>query len=91
MWLISEECHELLDALPVLVADEKDDGDIIKTESLADDIADTARYGMKSMVSPHAKPKEVERAELLDSFDTKLDRIRKLRGSGKTGPHRPAE
>ena len=81
MWLIAEDCHELLDALPVLVADEERDGDIIKTDSLADDIGDTARYGMKSMVSPHAKPKEVERAELLDSFDTKLDRIRKRRAA----------
>lgn len=79
MWLIAEDCHELLDALPVLVADEERDGDIIKTDSQADDIADTARYGMKSMVSPHPKPKEEERKELLDSFDTQLDRIRQRR------------
>jgi len=90
MWLIAEDCHELLDALPVLVADEERDGDVVKTESMADDIGDTARYGLKSMVAPHAKPKEQERQELLDSYDEQLERIRKRRatkaGSGSTAP-----
>jgi hypothetical protein len=85
MWLIASDCHELLDALPVLVADEEKDGDIIKTDSLADDIGDTARYGMKSMVSPHQKPEEEVRQELLDSFDTKLERIRKRRAGKSSG------
>lgn len=85
MWLISSECHELLDALPVLVADPEKDGDIIKTESLADDIADTARYGLKSMIALHPKPKEVERQELMDSFDQQIERIRKRRESGPGG------
>jgi hypothetical protein len=58
VWLIALECHELLDALPVLVADKDKDGDIIKTDSVADDIADTARYGIKSMVAPAVMPKE---------------------------------
>ena len=79
MWLIAEDCHELLDAIPVLVADPERDGDIIKTDSLADDIGDTARYGIKSMLALHPKPKEVERRELLESFDDELEAIRKLR------------
>lgn len=81
MWLIAQDCHELLDAIPVLVADPERDGDIIKTDSLADDIADTARYGIKSMLALHPKPKEVERQEMLESFDDELDLIRKLRGT----------
>ena len=81
MWLIAEDCHELLDALPVLVADDDRDGDIVKTESIEDDIADCARYGMKSMVSPGKKPQDVERQELLDSFDEKLARIRSRRAN----------
>lgn len=85
MWLIAEDCHELLDAIPVLVADPERDGDIIKTDSLADDIGDTARYGIKSMLALHPKPKEVERAEMLESFDVKIDRIRKLR-AGEAEP-----
>jgi hypothetical protein len=58
LWFIALECHELLDAIPVLVADPEKDGDIIKTDSVADDIADTARYGLKSMVAPVGMPKE---------------------------------
>jgi hypothetical protein len=81
LWLIAEDCHELLDAIPVLVADPDRDGDIIKTDSLADDIADTARYGIKSMLALHPKPKEVERREMLESFDEEIDFIRKLRGT----------
>lgn len=76
MWLISAECHELLDAIPVLVADPKKDGDIIKTDSIADDIADTARYGLKSMLSPRGIPREVE-------LDEKLKAVRQ-RFAGQT-------
>ena len=79
MWLIAEDCHELLDAIPVLVADDERDGDIVKVESIEDDIADCARYGMKSMISPANKPKAEERQELLDSFDAKIARIRARR------------
>ena len=79
MWLIAEDCHELLDALPVLVANEERDGDIVKVDSIEDDIADCARYGMKSMISPANKPKDVERQEVLDSFDAKIARIRARR------------
>lgn len=65
MWLIAADCHELLDALPVLVADEEKDGDIVKTDSVADDCADAARYGMKSMLAPGGTPKE---QQLEDKF-----------------------
>jgi hypothetical protein len=83
MWLIAEDCHELLDALPVLVADQEKDGDIVKTDSISDDIADTARYGIKSMLALHPKPKEVERREMLEGFDDELETIRKMREARK--------
>jgi hypothetical protein len=63
VWLISTACHELLDAIPVLVASQEKDGDIVKTDSIADDIADTARYGLKSMLHPAMKPESVELEE----------------------------
>ena len=63
MWLIAADCHELLDALPVLVADPDKDGDIIKTDSVADDCADAARYGLKSMLAPSGTPKEQQLEE----------------------------
>lgn len=65
MWLIAADCHELLDALPVLVADKDNDGDIVKTDSVADDIADTARYGLKSMVAPRGMPADEQLKEKL--------------------------
>lgn len=67
MWLIAADCHELLDAIPVLVADPDKDGDIIKTESVADDIADTARYGLKSMLAPRGIPRDAALEEKLAS------------------------
>ena len=90
MWLIGEECHELIDAIPVLVADDEHDGDIVKTESIEDDIADSARYGFKSMVSPSKKPHEEERKELIDSFDEKIRRIRERRAKN-TGDDQPQD
>jgi hypothetical protein len=65
MWLISEECIELCDALPILVADEKKDGDVLKSDSIYDDLADCARYGLKSMLSPRSVPKEVQLEQTL--------------------------
>jgi hypothetical protein len=79
VWLILEDCHELIDALPVLVGDEEKDGDIVKTESIEDDVADCARYGMKSMAAPRAKPEAEAREELLERYDSEIERIRKLR------------
>ncbi|MBA3914587.1 MAG: hypothetical protein H0X25_12230, partial [Acidobacteriales bacterium] len=64
-WMISEMCPELINALPLLVRDEKKPEDVRKTDTLADDIADTARYGLKSMLSPRNKPTEVLREEYL--------------------------
>jgi hypothetical protein len=63
VWLIAAECHELIDAIPTLVADPNKDGDIIKTESIHDDIADCARYGLKSMLRPRGTPKSVQLEE----------------------------
>jgi hypothetical protein len=45
-WLISEDCAELIDCLPLLVYDERDHEDIRKVEG--DDPADSARYGLVS-------------------------------------------
>lgn len=84
MWLITEECHELLDAIPVLVADTEKDGDIIKTETIDDDIGDTARYGMKSMLSPRGTPKEEQKKEELSKLDAKRQRVRDIKA--RLGP-----
>lgn len=60
-WLISANCPELRRALPLLMRNPKDLDDVLKTDTKAADIkmdvADTARYGLKSMLSPGKKPK----------------------------------
>lgn len=83
MWLISTSCHELLDALPVLVANQEKDGDIVKTDSVADDIADTARYGIKSMLNPAVKPEH-------DQLDEQFQEVRK-RFTAKVEEAKPGE
>jgi hypothetical protein len=91
VWLISSDCYELLDALPVAVADEERDGDIVKTDSVADDILDTARYGLKSIPTPKAQPKDERRKQQLASFDDDIRRIRALRDHRNSRPEKEAE
>ena len=45
-WLISDDCHELMDCLPKLVVDKDRGEDTLKMEG--DDAADAARYGLVS-------------------------------------------
>jgi len=81
MWLISEDCTELADALPLLVADEETDGDVLKTETVHDDVADCARYGLKSMLGTQSRPREVERVEMLEKI-----RAEGMEGEGPMTP-----
>jgi hypothetical protein len=62
-WLISAECPELLDSIPMLMRDPKDLDVVLKTDKgsakLEQDVSETARYGLKSMLSQAKKPHEV--------------------------------
>jgi phage terminase large subunit len=49
-WIITRNCYELLESLPVLTRDEANIEDILKCEG--DDVADSARYGIKSRLDP---------------------------------------
>jgi len=63
VWLISAECPELISAIPLLMRNPKDLDDVIATDKgsakLEIDVTDSARYGLKSMLSPGKKPKSV--------------------------------
>lgn len=79
VWIISTECPEILDALPLLMRNPKDLDDVVKTDlSQTDkkmDVADDVRYGLISMLSPGAKPEKVKHAEkLLNILNTTGDR-----------------
>jgi hypothetical protein len=69
VWLISSECPELLNAIPVLMRDPKNLDDVLKTDKgnarIEQDAGDAARYALKSFLSPGVKPKAVELAERL--------------------------
>jgi hypothetical protein len=64
-WIISEECEKLLQSIPLLLRDPKRLEDVKKTDTLADDFGDCARYGIKTHLSPNKKPYENVRAEIL--------------------------
>jgi hypothetical protein len=49
-WIITQNCYELLESLPVLTRDESNIEDILKSDG--DDVADSARYGIKSRLDP---------------------------------------
>lgn len=69
VWIISTECPEILEAIPLLMRNVKDLDDVVKTDlSQADmkmDVADDVRYGLLSMLRPGEKPAKVKHAEKL--------------------------
>lgn len=68
-WVISSECPELLDSIPLAMRNPKDLDDVIKTDKgqadLKMDVLDDNRYGLQSMLNPGRKPDKVLHAERL--------------------------
>lgn len=60
-WLISGQCPELQNALPALLRDPKNLDVVLKTDlgraDITQDVSESARYGLKSELSPGVKPK----------------------------------
>lgn len=73
MLLVSAECPEVISGIPLLVRNTKDAGkleDVFKTDSVADDVADGVRYGLKSELDPRiTAPREVRQAEVYNSVE----------------------
>lgn len=69
VWIISSECPEALETIPVLMRNVKDLDDVVKTDKgqavLAMDVADDLRYGLQSMLGSGHKPDRVKHAERL--------------------------
>lgn len=89
VWQISRNCPKLIETLPSLIRDEKNPEDVLKVDynenGIGDDTADSARYGLQNMLSGSVKPREVKRKELLESFDQRIERIRKYRAGTAFG------
>ena len=62
---IFNTCPRTISSLPVLMRDPENLEDVKKTESLADDIGDEERYGLKSHLAPRKMPAELEFKERL--------------------------
>lgn len=68
-WFISEMCPEALNAIPALEYDSDKGGeDILKTDSVYDDIGDELRYGLQDMLNSAAKPWKIVVQETLDAI-----------------------
>lgn len=67
VWIISSECPEALETIPVLMRNEKDLDDVVKQDKsqtvLAMDVADDLRYGLQSMLGAGRKPDKVVHGE----------------------------
>ncbi len=67
VWIISSECPELLDAIPMAMRNPKDLDDVVKGDlsrtDMNTDVLDDNRYGLLSMLGAVEKPARVEHAE----------------------------
>jgi hypothetical protein len=67
VWIISSECPEALETIPVLMRNVKDLDDVVKTDKgmavMAMDVADDLRYGLQSMLGSGRKPDKVVHGE----------------------------
>ena len=73
VWIMSSECPEALETIPILMRNPKDLDDVVKTDMsqavLAMDVADDLRYGLQSELGSrtHRKPFEVSLSEAIAS------------------------
>jgi hypothetical protein len=88
--LISSECDELIEAIPRMQRDEKNDEDVKKTKTKNDDIYDGCRYTLKSQLAAGKTSFEMRRQKILSQctngneklfVDLRL-RAEKKRGNG---------
>lgn len=71
VWLISTECPEVSESIPILMRDPKDIDVVLKTDKgqarLEQDVSESARYGLKSMLGAVPKPFMVTVAEAVSA------------------------
>lgn len=65
MWLVSDACPKLIECLPTLIRDPDDSETVLKVDyaagdTIGDDPADSARYGLQYMLSSEAIPSDVK-------------------------------
>lgn len=83
-WTISDRCEKLIGQIPTLVRDPDNTEDVLKVDfpenKVGDDAYDGASMGLQyEFGATPVKPMAVERKELLESFDERIERVRRLR------------
>jgi len=73
VWFISAECPQLLAAIPVMMRDPKNLDDVLKTDRssarIEQDCFESARYGLKSMLSAtNSVPAQEQARRILDEY-----------------------
>lgn len=78
-WFISADCPELIEAIPMLMRDPKNLDDVQKTDKgrarIEQDVADDARYGIKSMLGVAHKPATVAMQERAMQIEDPIQRF----------------
>lgn len=78
--LISSDCAQLLESIPKLMRDPKNIDDVLKTDrsqaKIEQDLGDTLRYLLKSMLSPRKKTADDEHQEALQAALQSEDKSR---------------
>lgn len=73
---VSAECPGLVDAVPLLLADEDKPDDVKKLETVHDDVFDGCKYGCAEYLAVRGEaPREVRRQEAVDSAGLRADSV----------------
>jgi hypothetical protein len=70
--IITDDCVELIENLPLLTRNPIKLEDVLKTDSIADDVGDALRYGLKSFLKPGQVPQSVKDQQTLDRIQNPL-------------------
>ena len=74
-WMVTDSCVEAIRSIPVVMRNPEKLEDVLKTDSLADDVCDELRYGIKSHLRPRKMPDDLahmERMAQIESFEAKF-------------------
>jgi len=75
MLLISAACPQVIASIPLLIRNEDRLEDVLKTNSISDDVADMTRYGIQSHLDPRSKaPREVRARDVYESYQDPTSR-----------------
>lgn len=76
-WIITSNCEAAVNAIPVAIFNTKRPGkeeDVLKTNTLADDVLDELRYGLYSMYAAKDAPAEIKMQQAASAISDRTNR-----------------